>query len=401
MGELAIWTMRASPSLGRQCETLGKEDNKVTTRPIAQQRATTALQTLFVGDALAMPVHWFYKPLDIDLAFPGGVTTFEAAPTFHPSSIMPLHSTAKGGRGSQDDAGAERQIIGEVILKGRREYWGQANQHYHCGMQAGENTLNAHCARVLMRSIIDNGQHYDSLGWLHDYIAFMTANPPLHSDTYAESYHRAFFANLESGQPPSQCGALTHDTPSIGGLVGIAPLVFAERLQGTSLEQVQSLSYKHLMLTHPDDSLARVCDSYVALLDALLFRHSSESVATILLDAGRRAGLDLSALVAKGRGDRDIVGRMFSSACYISDSWPSVLYFAFKYRNQTKAGLVANTNVGGDNVHRGAVLGVLLGLMQESEEVAEFEALTEAKAIQREIDGLLAVPVSALASGLW
>ena len=341
------------------------------TNSMARQRATTALKMLFVGDALAMPVHWFYNPLDIDRAFPGGVAKFEPAPAFHPSSIMPLHSTSKGGRGTQNDVSAKRQIIGDVILKGRREFWGQANQHYHCGMQAGENTLNAHCARALMRSIVDSGQHYESAHWLDAYIAFMTANPPLHPDTYAESYHRGFFANLESGKAPAQCAALTHDTPSVGGLIGIAALVFAERLRGTSL--------------------ARVCESYVTLLDALLFRDPSESVATILLEAGRRAGLDLAALVAKGRGDRDVVGRMFSSACYISDSWPSVLYFAFKYRGQTQAGLIANTNVGGDNVHRGSVLGVILGLLQESPEVEQFESLQEAAEIAREIDALLAI----------
>lgn len=355
-----------------------------------QERANTALRALFVGDALAMPVHWFYNPLDIDRAFPGGVTSFAAAPAFHPSSIMPLHSTSQGGRGTQNDNGTTRQIIGDVILKGRREFWGQANQHYHCGMQAGENTLNAHCVRVLMRSIVDTEQHYDSARWLKDYIDFMTANPPRHPDTYAESYHRGFFANLESGKPPAQCGAVTHDTASIGGLVSIAPLVFAQRLQGMPLEQVQILAYQHLMLTHPDASLARVCASYVTLLDALLCRDSDADIVPILQACGRRAGIDLAGLVARGRGDRDIVGRMFSSACYISDSWPSVLYFAYKYRGQTKAGLVANASVGGDNVHRGAVLGVILGLLQDTAEVDDFNALSDAKELEVEIAALLA-----------
>ena len=339
-----------------------------------------------------MPVHWFYNPLDIERAFAGGVTTFSSAPTFHPSSIMPLHSTSQGGRGAQNSPSAARHIVGDVILKGKRELWGQANQHYHCGMQAGENTLNAHCARVLMRSIVSASRHYDSARWLEDYIAFMTASPPRHPDTYAESYHRGFFANLEAGKPPSECGAVTHDTPSIGGLVSIAPLVFVQRLQGATLAQVQVCANEHLMLTHPDDALARVCASYVTLLDALLFREPNADVGAILQECGRRAGIDLAALVAKGRGDRDIVGRVYSSACYISDSWPSVLYFAFKYRGQTKAGLVANTNVGGDNVHRGSVLGVLLGLLHDTTEAPEFESLKDAQELRREIDALLTNP---------
>jgi hypothetical protein len=61
-------------------------------------RVVNALKTQFIADALAMPVHWFYEPLDIELAFPGGIQQFEAAPKFHPSSIMSLHSKRKGGR---------------------------------------------------------------------------------------------------------------------------------------------------------------------------------------------------------------------------------------------------------------------------------------------------------------
>jgi len=68
---------------------------------VVHKRARSALQNLFIADALAMPVHWFYNVNDIQKAFPGGVDRFEAAPALHPSSIMPLHSTRHGGRGKQ------------------------------------------------------------------------------------------------------------------------------------------------------------------------------------------------------------------------------------------------------------------------------------------------------------
>ena len=165
-----------------------------------QKKATAALKNMFVADALAMPVHWYYNPLDIEKAFPGGITRLEATPEYHPSSIMSLHSTAKGGRGEQTSHGQQREVVGEVILKGRRQYWNQPGQHYHRGMQAGENTLNAHCTRVLMRSLSDNDGRYNKQHFIDDYIDFMTADPPRHPDTYAESYHRGFFANLEAGK---------------------------------------------------------------------------------------------------------------------------------------------------------------------------------------------------------
>ena len=47
--------------------------------------------------------------------------------------------------------------------------------------------------------------------------------------------------------------------------------------------------------------------------------------------------------------------------CYIEHSFPAVLYLAARYPDDFEVALVANTNVGGDNCHRGAVLGALLG----------------------------------------
>ena len=83
------------------------------------------------------------------------------------------------------------------------------------------------------------------------------------------------------------------------------------------------------------------------------------------------------------------VGRMFSSACYITDSWPSVLYLAYKYHASFMNGLIANTNLGGDNVHRGSVLGVILSLAIGNTDVRQFEKLRNAHKIQSVIEELI------------
>jgi len=355
---------------------------------IEQKRAIAALKNIFIADALAMPVHWYYNPLDIERAFPGGITRFEAAPGYHPSSIMSLHSTSKGGRGEQQTN--QRQIVGDVILKGRREHWGVANQHYHQGMQAGENTLNAHCVRVLLRSLADCNGRYDKDFFLADYIDFMTADPPLHPDTYAESYHRGFFANLESGKPADRCGAVTHDTPSIGGLVSIAPILLVERLRGRPLIEAQGHCLKHLFLTHPDKNLGHICAIYVELLDALLFREEGQAPLELLARAAKTSiGLDLPALVENTSDDMHIVGGLFSSACYIKGAWPSLLYLAYKYHQHPRQALLVNTNLGGDNVHRGIVLGTLLGLINAATVNEWFEQLVDHEQLTDEIDALL------------
>lgn len=48
-------------------------------------------------------------------------------------------------------------------------------------------------------------------------------------------------------------------------------------------------------------------------------------------------------------------------ACYIAESMPASLYLAWKYHDNFDAGILANAMVGGDNCHRGAVVGSLLG----------------------------------------
>lgn len=45
-----------------------------------------------------------------------------------------------------------------------------------------------------MRCLAEDNGHYRSQTFLKAYIGFMTADPPRHADTYAESYHRGFFA---------------------------------------------------------------------------------------------------------------------------------------------------------------------------------------------------------------
>lgn len=354
-------------------------------------RAAASLKSLFVGDALAMPVHWYYNTLDIYRQFPQGITRLEAAPAQHPSSIMSLHSTVAGGRSSHNRHKAAPEIVGDVILKGRRHLWNQAGTHYHHGMRAGENTLNSHCARVALRELSRLGGRYSSDELLAAYIDFMTADPPAHPDTYAESYHRGFFANLTAGKSPQACGAVTHDTDSIGALVSISAIAFSELLQGKPLAAVAQTCAQYVLLTHPSKTMAKVTKDYVGLLNDLLFRESAVSAREIIDEwSARSIGRRISSLTRHATQDRDVVGRLFSSACYITDSWPSVFYLAFKYCEDQRAGLLANANLGGDNVHRGAVLGSILGL-STGETVDElFEQLLCSTEIAQEIRDLLA-----------
>jgi len=343
--------------------------NIYTDNDLILNRAKSALKTVFVADSLAMPVHWFYRTEDIYHAFPSGIKKFEDAPKYHPSSIMSLHSTQQGGRSYQTN-NKSKNIIGGVIMKGREDHWDKPNRHYHHGMKAGENTLNVHCLRTLIQSIIDLKGRYNNQYFLESYVSMMTAKKPLHNDTYAESYHRGFFANYIIGNDLQSCAAKTHDTASIGGLVSIGPLAMSLFLSGHDSLYVQDQCKSHLYSTHPDESLASICSDYVELIKDLLFCDDYQSPLDILKDALKKASLNsIQSNDFSEIDDHSIVGMKYSTACYISGSWPSVLFLACKYQNDIKKGLLVNTNLGGDNVHRGTVLGFILGLCQEGNRI--------------------------------
>ena len=84
-----------------------------------------------------------------------------------------------------------------------------------------------------------------------------------------------------------------------------------------------------------------------------------------MLEATQPLGLRLAKLLEeagrKNWQDQDVIGPIFSPACYIEHSAPSILYLLAKYETEAEQALIANTEAGGDNCHRGAILGALLG----------------------------------------
>ena len=106
---------------------------------IDHERLRGMLWGMFVGDALAMPVHWYYDVAALQRDF-GSVRDYQAPCDYHPNSIMSLADTGAAGRGSQ-----EGEVVGRVILHGKKHLWGQPNRHYHAGLHAGDNTLNLLC----------------------------------------------------------------------------------------------------------------------------------------------------------------------------------------------------------------------------------------------------------------
>jgi len=229
-------------------------------------------------------------------------------------------------------------IEGNVMLHGKGKNWATKFGHYHVGLQAGENTLNAHCARVVMRTVTEHDGVYDSDAFMSNYKAFLTT-PSSHNDSYAEAFHRQLMDNhmLKSMPLADSAGAENHDTPSIGGFVMLPPVILSGIPHGEA--SAFELSARHLLLTHRSERL----------------------VANALAQAGNSIGLDLATLLGQGLADREVANQIFGPACYISSSFPVALYLAFKYADDLRGALLANTNAGGENCHRGSALGAIVG----------------------------------------
>ncbi len=304
-----------------------------------ESRCRGALHGLFIGDALAMPVHWYYDTHALQRDY-GRVTDFLAPKNPHPDSILWRSSyTPLNEKGN--------------ILHDQFQYWGKRGIHYHQFLQAGENTLNLKLCTLLMDSLNAN-KGYSSDDYLKRYIAFMTT-PGSHRDTYVEEYHRHFFTNYAAGKPARQCGVMEKH---IGGLVGLVPIVVFYR---HSPSRAREAALAHLSLTHLGQKMVTAAELLIHLLIEVL---SGKTLREVLVQQIRDQknplyGHPYGEWLAVS--DEKVVGQRLSTACYVEDSVPSVLYLALKYHDEPEKGLIVNTNLGGDNVHRGAVLGSLLG----------------------------------------
>ncbi len=292
------------------------------------------------ADAVAMPVHWYYNTSALDRDY-GAIREYQNPRNPHPDSILwRSQYTPVNERGD--------------LLRDQATFWGRRGVHYHQFLGAGENTLNFQLARELFQWVVAGGG-YEPQGWLDRYIVCML-KPGWHRDTYVEEVHRAFFTAYAHGRPPDQCGiADIH----IGGLAMVPALCAALVATGVTCEDemIRTVAI-HVGLTHRHP---RVIDA-AKTLTRLLFRISEGRELDHALAEIAQGWISLASFrKLRQQPDRVVIGRVFSPACYIDDAFPAALYLTWRHQHDFSSAICANAMAGGDNCHRGAVVGALLG----------------------------------------
>lgn len=402
-----------------------------------------ALWGLFIGDALAMPAHWFYNPDNIKKEFDGGLRGYERVPHPHPESFMvgmgyhPEVETARRLGRPYDILHTHARFYNtsyselEIRSMEREGEHGNATPrleeryHYHHGLEAGENTLGAHLVRVLLRSVIARGR-YDPDSFLDGFVTHLTT-AGLNRDPYTEIYIRRWFENFSSGLPPRSCAAFQRDVWSIGSHGGvIRPLVVS--MIAESAYQGLGFAVEHQNLTHRSENNVAALGILVPLIKDLTGGLDPDSAVAA---HGRRArtpqvsGEDLFASYRKHNGpgnipadqmwklhtglkpdpfdaaalmtshtEFDVARKLFASACYPEHGLPMLLYLAQKHRFDFESALLANANAGGDNVHRGMLLGLILGAASDTLPDHLISGLASHKEIKNEIEGFCEIVLS-------
>lgn len=149
---------------------------------------------------------------------------------------LPVWVPAGSGRTAWSSSARRPDVVGSVILHDKLSLWtsSEGSVHYHqgtakpsdrrppprrggqvisglClwspGLQSGDNTLNVLCSLRAARSLVsgrfaDVSQPGARAAVLSAYVRFLTT-PGSHRDTYAESFHRSFFADWQDSRPSS------------------------------------------------------------------------------------------------------------------------------------------------------------------------------------------------------
>ncbi|TWW63870.1 hypothetical protein D4764_03G0008780 [Takifugu flavidus] len=313
-----------------------------------RRSVSEAFWAMCAADSMSMPVHWYYNIDDIKRDFGGWISGFNSPRDRHPSSILTLSNTSR---------------VCFIQLPSS-----------FSGLQAGENTLNVLCALRAAQTLVsgrftDFSQPDAQAAVLSNYVDFLTT-PGTHNDTYAESFHRSFFADWQDTSPSSPGQVLkfaekrsrqklssSHpdsQLDAIGCLTTILPFILLSA--SANEEQAVSSAVEFVKLTHPHPNVPEYVELYSRALHAVLggasVRQQAEHalrrlhVWDVCQSYSRRAARFAVSSEKRLKVHQSAVSYL-GLACYTKGALSSLFYLAYEFHDNPREGILTNTNCGG------------------------------------------------------
>lgn len=344
---------------------------------LAADRIRGAIWGALCADALGMPAHWFYGGAgEIRWKYGSLIKDFVKPIEWQDPSFM---------------LGSITPAIGKVINHGKAKYWGAMEPeksqsrgwHHHFSLKAGENTLEGQMLRLYMRLVtVAGGESPDPEKLRDEYIRFMTTKGS-HNDTFACVYHRVFFARLDEGMAPEDCPEGGDDIETIESISTLVPVILAAARRDP--EQAENEIYQTIRVT-------RQCTRTVAGFGRIL----SSAMRRIL--AGDGLALVAEAISAELNPDAGPLAGMIQgrkdpmASTYLVESFPSLLHYMYRYESSVRDLVLANVNVGGENTHRGHILGALAGAAHGLKGIPPewIDGLVSKREIKKEVEAFVA-----------
>jgi hypothetical protein len=239
-----------------------------------------ALWGIFIGDALAQPIHWYYS-LEILKEHYGYIRDYvdPRRDVIHPDSWK-YYQNIKIDEEPFD------------IFQDLKEYYNKPLANgYHQLLKKGENTLNIKVVEQLFSSILSSNQ-YDQGDFLNRYLKLHLGKGS-HADTYLDMSHRYFFRSLatpnnrimdylnrktmliqtsilmQEFSSPENVG-FTEEDDCLAGMVFLLPLILHNySLYTENQKQYEHILKTHLWLTHPYPRLLQASMILTHLLSRL------------------------------------------------------------------------------------------------------------------------------------
>ena len=234
-----------------------------------------ALWGIFIADALASPLHWYYT---------WSICQQHKEEYYHsriqqytnvPSELLNKHPDSY--KYFQKCNPLNEPILS--IFNNHHDLWSQKNYNYHGTLPQGDNTLTTRIITSLLISITNHHglsmDNYFAQSYLPLFTGSNTSESSInHNDTWIDETHRIFFRNVSKGVYPYEAGM---DDVCLTGLALSTPIILS--YLGASRSTIETALRCVLQITHKAEDMIQQSLWYSDLLQSIgtkyLSSHSS------------------------------------------------------------------------------------------------------------------------------